>query len=160
MAKKKQFLSDAMWEEMEQLLPKWKPGRKGGRPRVESRRVLEGILWILWTGAPWSALPGEYPSASTCWRRLKQWEEDGTWLRIWRAFMAELDEQGQLAWSESFMDATFVPAKKGARRWVKPRGARARSLWWWQTARVFLWETDFTLHPRPKSRSRQKRSKK
>ena len=155
--KSRRLLSEEQWLKIERLLPKVKPNPKGGRPRVENRPVLEGILWILWTGAPWAALPKQYPSASTCWRRLTEWEVDGTWLRIWRKFLGELDERGQLDWSESFMDGSFAPAKKGARRSGKPRGGRAQSGWWWQTARVFLWETDFTLHPQGRSRSPKKR---
>ncbi len=68
------------------------------------------------------------------------------WLTIWRAFLAELNQREQLNWSESFLDGSFAPAKKGARKSEKPSGARARSGWWWSTARVFLWESSFTLH--------------
>lgn len=149
-------LTEAMWRKIEPLLPTVKPSRRGGRPRVENRRVLEGILWILRTGAPWHALPEEYPSPATCWRRLKEWSDDGTWLRIWRTFLGELDQKGVLDWSECFMDATFMPAKKGAPKSVKPSVGKAQSAWWWQTARVFLWETSFNLHRPGRSRSRTK----
>jgi len=47
---------------------------------MEARKCFEGILWVLWTGAPWSELPKEYGSSSTCWRRLQEWEQDGTLL--------------------------------------------------------------------------------
>jgi transposase len=53
-------------------------------------------------------------SPATCWRRLRDWEEQGVWLTIWRAFLAELNHRGQLDWSESFLDGSFAPAKKGA----------------------------------------------
>jgi transposase len=150
--KHRTLLTEEQWHTIEKLLPSPPPGEKGGRPRVPHRPVLEGIPWVLWTGAPWSALPKEYPSATTCWRRLKPWGEDDTSLDIWRAFLSELDEDGQIDWSESFMDGSFAPAKKGASPWGRPRGG-----WWWQTARVFLWETDFTLRPRRRSPSRRKR---
>ena len=123
------------------------------------RPVCEGIVRGLWTGASWKALPDKYPSPSTCCRRSHDWEEEGVWTGIWRAFIGELDEAEQLDWAESFMDATFIPAEKGARRSGPPRGGRAQSLWWWRTARVFLSETTFRLHPRPKSRSPKKRSR-
>jgi transposase len=93
-------------------------------------------------------LPEKYPHPSTCWRRLRDWEEQGVWLNIWRAFLSELNERQQLKCSESFLDGSFAPAKKGAPEWEKPSGARGRSGWWWSTARVFLCETSFTLHPR------------
>ena len=69
-------------------------------------------------------------------------------MNIWRTFLSELNERQQLKWSESFLDGSFVPAKKGAAESEKPSGARGRSGWWWSTAAVFLWETTCTLHPR------------
>jgi transposase len=110
----------------------------GGRPPADDRQVLEGILWILRSGARWCDLPEEFPSPSTCWRRLRDWEEQEVWLEIWRAFLSELNERQQLKWSESFMDGSFAPAKKGATESEKPSGVRVRSGWWWSTARVFL----------------------
>lgn len=62
-----------------------------GRPWASNRACFEGILWILQIGA-WRFLTDEYPSPSTCWRQLKQWEEEGVWLYAWRV----LDEEGLL----------------------------------------------------------------
>jgi transposase len=154
------LLTDAQWEKLEPLVPRTRRSLKGGRPRASDRDAFEGILWILWTGAPWRALPEKYPSPSTCWRRLRDWEEDGTWERIWIAFVQELDEAEQLEWSESFTDASFIPAKKGAQRSAPQSGARAQSYWYWRTARVFLSVATFRRLPRPKSRSSSRRSKK
>jgi len=137
----KPFLTDEQWKRIEPLLPQ-SSGR--GRPWADNRRVLEGILWVLKTGARWRDLPPEYPSPSTCWRRLQLWEEQDVWLDVWRQFLAELDARGQLDWSESFVDGSFAPAKKGARVSAKPSGARARSGWWWSTAKVFLWESSWS----------------
>ena len=150
MARYGRLLTDAQWEKIRPLLPRVHKSRCGGRPPANDRKVLEGILWILRSGARWQDLPDEFPSPSTCWRRLRDWEEQGVWLTIWRAFLAELNEREQLNWSESFLDGSFAPAKKGAPKSEKPSGARARSGWWWSTARVFLWESSFTLHPRTK----------
>jgi transposase len=141
------FLSDEQWARLEPLLPKT---RSRGRPWADNRQVLEGILWVLKTGARWRDLPKEYPSPSTCWRRLRQWEEQGVWLKIWRQFLSELDQRGKLDWSEAFLDGSFVPAKKGASALAKPSGAKARSGWWWSTAKVFLWETDWSRPAREK----------
>jgi len=145
-------LTDRQWAKIESLLPKPRTSRKGGRPFIDNRQVFEGILWVLRTGAPWVDLPKRYPSPSTCWRRLRQWEDQDVWLNAWRAFLAELDAKGQLDWSEAFVDGSFAPAKKGASASGRPRGARAQSGWWWSTAKVFLWETTWTARPRRKSR--------
>ncbi len=86
--------------------------------------VLEGVLWILRSGARWQDLPDEFPHPSTCWRRLRDWEEQGVWLNLWRAFLSELNERQQLKWSESFLDGSFAPAEKGLRSWQNPPGER------------------------------------
>lgn len=107
--------TDEQWERIEPHLPRRRENPRGGRPWANDRRALEGILWILWTGSQWSELPRDrYPSASTCWRRLKEWEEDGTLKNLWRAFPAQLNEQQRVRWDECFADGTFVAAKKGA----------------------------------------------
>lgn len=146
---RERMLSDEQWERIKAHVPRRPPSRKGGRPRADDRACLEGILWILKTGARWKDLPPEYPSPSTCWRRLVQWEADGTLKAIWRAFLETLDEARILSWREVFMDATFTPAKKGASMSAKPSGARDRSFWYWPMARVFLWEAIPRL-PRPR----------
>jgi transposase len=67
-----------------------------GQPWASNRGCFEGILWILQTGAAWRFLPDEFPSPSTCWRRLKQWEDKGVWLNAWRTLLGALDEEGLL----------------------------------------------------------------
>jgi len=142
--------TDEQWRLIEPLLPKPKPSPRGGRRPLANRAVFEGILWVLRTGARWKDLPPQYPSPSTCWRRLRDWEEQGVWREAWRAFLSKLDQNKQLKWAEVFADGSFAPAKKGAPAWAKPNAARARSGWWWSTARVFLWETTWTVPPRPR----------
>ncbi|MCD6350791.1 MAG: transposase [Armatimonadetes bacterium] len=112
------------------------------------------------TGPRWCDLPDKYPSATTCWRRLSAWEEQGIWLDIWRAFLAELDERGHLEWSECFADGSFASAKKGALPWGLQGGGEARSGWWWSTAPVFLWESNWPRHRPTKASSSKVRSSK
>ena len=150
MARPRTQLTDERWAKIEPLLPKFKRSRKGGRKPVENRRILEGILWVLRSGARWQDLPDEFPSPSTCWRRLHDWEEQDVWLDIWRAFLSELDEKGQLDWAETFADGSFAPAKKGATASERPNAERVRSGWWWSTAKVFLSETTWTRPRRQK----------
>jgi transposase len=114
-------LRDNQWALIEPLLPAHK-GR--GRPRVEDRRTLDGILWILRSGARWKDLPPKYGSRSTC-RRLQEWQEQGVWERIWFTFLATLDQLGKLDWSHAFLDGSFVPAKKGER--ISPMAGKARA---------------------------------
>jgi transposase len=111
--RRKPLLTDQQWEQIEPLLPPLPQSKKGGHPWTPNRPVLEGILWVLRTGARWQDSPDKYPSPSTCWRRLQLWEEQGVWLEIWRKFWAALDKAGQLDWSEAFADGSFASAKKG-----------------------------------------------
>lgn len=147
------LLTDRQWAKIEPLLPKLGSGKQGGRPWSDSRRVLEGILWIARNGARWKDLPAEYPSPATCWRRLRDWEELDVWLTIWRTFLGELNRKGRLDWSEAFIDGSFASAKKGAPELERPSGARGQSGWWWSMARVFLWEYTSDLPRRAKSHS-------
>jgi transposase len=104
-------LSDEQWAVLEPLIAKQKAGR--GRPRAEDRRTLNGIIFVLKTGCAWEDMPREYGAHVTCWRRLNRWSEDGTWERVWRALLGQLDSQGKLEWAQAFLDGSFVPAKKG-----------------------------------------------
>jgi len=132
-------LTGGQWTVLEPLiggLPKRADGR--GRPWRSSREVLNGILWILRTGAQWADLPDRYPSYQTCHRRFQRWVQDGTYERILEALARDLKERGKLDLNECFIDGTFVVAKKGAHAWERPSGAKARSSWQWQIVLVFL----------------------
>ncbi|MCU1281416.1 MAG: family transposase, partial [bacterium] len=59
-------LTNEQWNVVAPLIPQKRRRDGRGRPRVESRSVLDAILWVLWTGAPWRALPSEYPPYQTC----------------------------------------------------------------------------------------------
>ena len=132
MSKKRfELLTNEQWELIEPLLPVPKRRKDNrGRPWASNRACLEGILWVLRTGAPWRFLPAQYPSPATCWRRLRQWEEKGVWLDAWRALLGVLDGEGLFKWEESFLDGSFAPAKKGAPQSARPSVARARSGWY------------------------------
>lgn len=105
------LLTDEQWARIQPLLP---AVRKEGRPRANDRRTLEGILYVLRTGCRWNDLPAEYGSGVTCWRRLTQWEADGTWDRIWKTLVTTLDAQGKMAWAQAFLAGTIVPIRRGA----------------------------------------------
>ena len=115
------MLEDWQWDKIRPYLPVKLASRKRGRPRSGDRGCLEGISWVLKTGARWRDLPDGFPSASTCWRRLVESEEDGIIDDLRIAFIDALDEHGTLKWTVVFLDATLLPAKKGRPR--RPRQA-------------------------------------
>jgi transposase len=105
-------LTDTQWTLIAPLLP---PPKARGRHRADDRRTLNGILWMLRSGARWQDLPERYGSDTTCHRRLQDWQAQGVWQHVWTALLSTLDEQGKLNWSQAFLDGSFVPAKKGVR---------------------------------------------
>ena len=137
-------LTDEQWELIEPLLPQIKRKDGRGRPRIKDRAVLNGIFWILRTGAAWADLPKRFPSYQTCHRRFQEWVAAGTLRAVLEALAEDLRRRGGLDLSECFIDGTFVVAKKGAAQWERPSAAKVRSSWRWQTAMVFL--SPYTLH--------------
>lgn len=119
-------LSDKQWELIKDHVPRPPRQPKGGRPWADDRRCLEGILWIMSTGAQWAELPERYPGYATCWRRLKRWEAAGVFIRIWKVLLAILDAEGGIVWAEAFADGTFSPAKKGAQKSARQKKERAQ----------------------------------
>ncbi len=123
-------LTDEQWTHLEPLLPSRRPKR--GRPRADDRKTLNGILYVLRTGCRWQDVPREYGSPTTCWRRLKAWEEGGTWERIWRSLLVLLDRQEKIDWDKGFLDGSFMPAKKGELASARPGVEKApNSCWLW-----------------------------
>jgi transposase len=123
--KTRRMVSEALWARVEPHLPVRAPQPRGGRPWVDDRDCLEGILWVLRTGARWGDIPVDLPSPSTCWRRLQEWAGEGRLDAINAAVLEELDELGRLDWDQLVADATFVRGKKGATRSATPSAARA-----------------------------------
>jgi transposase len=131
-------LTDLQWETLDALIPE-PPRRKDrrGRPWRSRRSVLNGILWVLRTGAPWADLPERYPSYQTCHRRFQQWVRSGIMRRVLEALAEDLRTRGRLDVGEAFIDGSFAPAKKGDRRSAKRNVARERRSWPWQTAMAY-----------------------
>ncbi len=119
-----------------------------------------GILWILRTGARWQDLPDRFPPYQTCHRRFQMWVRDGTLKSVLETLAEDLRTRGKLDLSECFIDGTFVSAKKGAAKWERPSGAKARNSWQWQTALVFLSPSTPILLRRMKSHLSEKLSPK
>jgi len=137
----KELVSDELWEAIEPLLPPEPPKPKGGRPRIDDRAALTGIIFVLKSGIPWEMLPKEMGcgSGSTCWRRLRDWEEAGVWRRLHRVLLDRLGEADEIDWSRASLDSASVAAKRGAKESERTRriaANRARSATLFRTGRV------------------------
>ena len=145
MSKKKQLVPDEIWEAVQPLLPKEPPKPKGGRPRIDDRAALTGIVFVLKSGIPWEMLPQEMGCGSgvTCWRRLKEWQEAGVWRRLLTVLLDRLGEAERIDWSRASLDSASIPAKRGATRPARIRrirGNRARSATLWSTEVASRWQ--------------------
>jgi len=103
------IVSDGLWARIEPLLPAV-PRRTDhpGRKRLDDRKVLCGILFVLYTGIPWEFLPQElgFGSGMTCWRRLRDWHQAGVWQQLHEQLLAELHAAGALDWSRAVIDSS------------------------------------------------------
>ncbi len=133
----KTLVTDELWAVVEPLLPPESPKPKGGRPRINARAVLAGILFVLKTGIPWEMLPKEmgYGSGMTCWRRLREWQARGVWDRLHRALLDRLGEADQIDWERAAPWTRRVcPPLEGAKRpgpirRIAANGAQSATLW-------------------------------
>jgi len=132
-------LTEEQWRFVSPLLPKEKVRTdRRGRPWKDPRAVLEGILWVLKTGARWKDLPERYPPYQTCHRRFQSFVKQGVMKTILEALVTHLRDKGHIDLTETFIDATFVKAKKGGLVWEKPSEVKAPKSWPLQTIQVFL----------------------
>ncbi len=97
-------LTDFEWRVIEPLLP----NNPRGVPRVDDRRVLNGIFWVLRSGAPWRDLPERYGPRTTCYNRFVRWRKAGVWDRMMDAITAAHDGDIQM------IDSTSIRAHQQA----------------------------------------------
>jgi transposase len=105
-------LTDPQWERLRALLPPQKPHT--GRPARDHRQIVNGILWIIRTGAPWRDLPERYGSWQTVASRFYRWRKAGLWERLFAAVQQQGDAQGELDWRIHYVDGTIVRAHQHA----------------------------------------------
>ena len=134
----KELVSDELWQIIEPLLPEEPPKPEGGRPRVDNRAALTGIIFVLKSGIPWEMLPQEMGCGSgvTCWRRLCEWQEAGVWDELHRVLLDRLGEAEQIDWQRVSLDSASIPAKKG-----EPKPERIRRIKAKRDRSAMLWST-------------------
>ena len=110
------LVSDELWETVAPLLPAHKAGPgKRGRPPVDDRACLTGIIFVLHSGIPWWMLPQEMGCGSgvTCWRRLRDWQRRGVWKKMLHVLLDRLGREGMLDWSKAVVDSQSFRAVFG-----------------------------------------------
>ena len=112
MARRRRYeLTDEQFERIEEALPEV-DGR--GRPYENHRKVVNGIFWVLRSGAPWRDLPERYGSWKTVYDRFRRWAEDGTLQSIVKKLQGELDTEGHIDWEQLGADSTTIRASRSA----------------------------------------------
>lgn len=107
-------LTDAQWECLAPLLPDTDDDLPPGRPWHEHRRIINGILWHLHTGAPWRDLPQRYGPWQTVYDRFNFWRQDGTWATILDRLLLRLDKAGLIDRDLWLVDASLIRASRAA----------------------------------------------
>ena len=112
-AQRRHELTDGEWERLRKYFPGRQPGQLG-RPRNDDRQMLNGMVWIIRTGAPWRDLPERYGAWSSVYSRFAQWQESG----LLQMILADLGMEADL--QDMGLESTFAPvhqhgtgAKKG-----------------------------------------------
>ena len=120
-------LTDAEWALVAPLI---RPAKRGGRPRaVDVREVLNAILYVLWTGCQWKALPKDLPPRSTVWGYLDRWDWDGTLTRIHHVLYVGVREKAgrEASPTAGIIDSQSTKgAQKGALRSIRRATTPAR----------------------------------
>jgi len=153
---KRHELTDEQWALVESLLP---PGTAHtGRPRRDRRTLINGIFWILHTGAPWRDLPERFGPWQTVYHHFARWRREGIFARIVAALQVKLDERGLIDWDLWCIDGSSVRAARAAAgadkkaspgtrtsqpttRWAAAEAGLDRSSTWSLTARAFRWSS-------------------
>jgi transposase len=108
-------IPDELWHRIQVWIPK-RPhlgSRKGGRPPVSDRVALRGILYRLRTGCQWDAIPAEFGSRSTCYRRFVEWTKAGVFKMMHVEALLYYDDKVGIEWEWASLDSASVKAPKG-----------------------------------------------
>ena len=106
-------VSDVLWERVAPLIPPTPSHAKGGRTRVDNRRIFAALIYLLRTGEQWNALPAEFPPSSTVHDRMQEWERAGFFIALWEAGLSEYDEVIGIEWQWQAMDGVMTKAPFG-----------------------------------------------
>jgi len=108
---------DDLWDELEQEVPTPPSRAKGGRKRVDDRKLLDAMLYVLWTGCPWRALSRlEFGPWQTIYARFVEWKQAGIFERLWARCLHLYDQEKGIDWQWQAADGTYVRAPRGGKR--------------------------------------------
>jgi transposase len=116
-------IPDPLWQRLEPLLPKRHVHRKGGRPPLPWRLILDGIFFVLRTGCQWKAVPKAFGSGSSLHRYFQSLVRRRLFRKLWRMALEEYDELKGIDWEWQAMDGCMTKAPLGGEKnREKPHG--------------------------------------
>jgi transposase len=118
-------IPDGLWRRIEGFLPKYRKSRRGGRPRLDLRKVMDGIFYVLRTGCQWKAAPREFGSGSTLHRYFQEFARRGVFRKLWKYLLRRYDELRGIQWKWQSVDGSMTKAPLGGEKnRPKPHGSR------------------------------------
>jgi len=118
-------IPDGLWKRMEGFLPKYRKSRRGGRPRLDLRKVMGGIFYVLRTGCQWKAAPREFGSGSSLHRYFQEFVRRGVFHKLWKYLLRRYDELRGIQWKWQSLDGSMTKAPLGGEKnRQKPDGSR------------------------------------
>jgi transposase len=106
-------IPDELWDRVKVWIPKRRRSPEGGRPPIPDRVAMSGILYRLRTGCQWDAIPAEFGSRSTCYRRFVEWTKAGVFKMMYVEMLLYYDEHRGIDWTWCSLDSASVKAPKG-----------------------------------------------
>jgi transposase len=109
-------IPEALWARIQPLLPRVRRSRKGGRPPLPQRQVLDGIFYVLRTGCQWKAAPPEFGSGTSLNRYFQRWQKRGVFRKLWQAALHEYDDEIGIDWNWQSIDGAMTKAPLGGKK--------------------------------------------
>ena len=100
------YLSDNQWAAIQPHLPQY----KGHRPRVNDRKIISGIIYVLQSGCRWRDAPPQYGPSTTLYNRYNRWSERGVWQYLFREIVTDLSDENEMV----ALDSTHMKAHRCA----------------------------------------------
>ena len=111
---------DSLWARVEGILAEKDPPH-GGRPRIDQRRALDGMIFRYRSGVQWAQLPKEFGDDSSVHRTMKRWIRVGVMDAIWAEVQMECEELGGVDWAWQSADGALGKARMGGTLWARTR---------------------------------------
>jgi len=125
---KRHGVTDEQWETIEPFMP---VPKATGRPLSDLRIIVEGVLWIVRTGAPWRDLPERFGPWQTVYDWFNRWRKDRTWDHLLEALQIRLDTEGRIDWDLWCVDGSNIRASRAAAGGGKKGGRKSQKTTLW-----------------------------